>query len=432
MLAFVLTHLWQSTLVLLAAWVLARVCRRNSAAVRYWIWLVASAKFLVPFTLLQQLGDRLGRGLPEPLPVDVTLFEGASAVFVPSLPRGIAAPDLMLSQLMTVATAIWVLGTTVVCARWFLQWWSIRSRVIVAPEASTNLPVPVRIVASDLPTGVFGIVRPVVILPVQLMQSLTPAQLSAVLAHELCHIRRHDNLTAAIHQCVQALFWFYPPVWRIGANLLREREAACDEEVVDEGHERSVYAESILNACRLDVMARLPAVAASAGGDLQQRLSSILSEEHAEPITQERFTLLFTAATLVCFAPLAAGIGVGAFREASDMGPVTFDAITLKQPEPAWWHSTHFEPESGRLVLENFSILQLIKSAYPYAIVNDQTAGLDRARYDIEVLWRTEGGTSERHLYRALLKQIIQSNSNLEVHVRDLHRSGRESAAQGP
>jgi hypothetical protein len=165
---------------------------------------------------------------------------------------------------------------------------------------------------------------------------------------------------------------------------------------------------------------------------LQQRLSSILSEEHAEPITQERFTLLFATASLVCLAPLAAGIAVGAFREASEIGPVTFDAVTLKQPEPAWWHSTHFEPESGRLVLENFSILQLIKSAYPYAIVNDQTAGLDRARYDIEVLWRAEGGTSERHLYRALLKQIIQSNSNLEVHVRDLHRSRRESAAQRP
>jgi bla regulator protein BlaR1 len=423
MIAFVLTHLWQSTLVLLAAWVLARACKRNSAAVRYWIWFVASAKFLVPLPLLQQLGDRLGRGLPEPLPVDVTLFESASAVFVPSLPRGIAAPDLVFSQLMTVAVGIWMLGTAVVCARWLRQWWSIRSRVIAAPEVNTDLPAPVRIVASDLPTGVFGIVRPVVILPGQLMQTLTPAQLSTVLAHELCHIRRHDNLTAAIHQCVQALFWFYPPVWRVGANLLREREAACDEEVVAEGHERSTYAESILHACRLDVMARLPAVAGSAGGDLQQRLSSILSEERAEPITQERFTLLFTAATLVCLAPLAAGIGVGAFREASDRGPVTFEAITLKPPEPAWWHSTQFEPQSGRLVLKNFSILQLIKSAYPYAIVNDQTAGLDRARYDIEVSWSAEGGTSERHLYRALLTHIIQSNSNLEVHVRDLHRS---------
>ncbi len=297
----------------------------------------------------------------------------------------------------------------------------IRSRLVFAPEVSLNLPAPVRITSSDLPTGVFGIFRPVVILPREVMHSLTPAQLRAVLAHEVCHLRRRDNLTAAIHHCVQVLFWFYPPVWWIGANLLREREAACDEDVVDEGHEQGVYAESILNACRLSVMARLSAVAASSGGDLNQRLSSIMSEERAKPITHERFTLLFATATLVCFAPLAAGIADGAFREASDTGPVTFEAITLTPARSGWWHGARFEPEAGRLVLKNFSVLQLIASAYPCSIINDQTAGLDRVRYDIEVQWRAEGGTSERHLYRALLKQILQNNSNLEVHVTDLH-----------
>ncbi|MGH8240377.1 MAG: M56 family metallopeptidase, partial [Steroidobacteraceae bacterium] len=327
----------------------------------------------------------------------------------------------LLSQLAMIAAAIWAIGALLLCLRWFLQWCSIRSRLAFAPEVCLDLPAPVRITSSDLPTGVFGIVRPIVILPHEVMHSLTPAQLRAVLAHETCHVRRRDNLTAAIHHCVQVLFWFYPPVWWIGANLLREREAACDEDVVDEGHEQAVYAESILNACRLGVMARFSTVAASSGGDLQQRLSSIMSEERAQPISHERFTLLFATATLVCFAPFAAGIADGAFREASDQSPVTFDAITLKPPEPAWWHSSRFDPEAGRLLLKNTSVLQLIALAYPCSIVNDQTAGLDRVRYDIEVQWRTEGGTSERHLYRALLDHILQNNSNLEVHVRDLH-----------
>jgi beta-lactamase regulating signal transducer with metallopeptidase domain len=421
MIAFLLTHLWQSTLVLLAAWVLAYACRRNSAAVRYWIWFVASVKFLVPLALLQQFGDRLGRSLPEPLPVDAALIESASAVFVPSMPRDFATADAAGSYVVAIGVAIWALGAAVLCLRWFLQWCSVRARLGFAPEASLDLPAPVRLTSSDLPTGVFGIFRPVVILPREVMHSLTPAQLRAVLAHELCHIRRHDNLTAAIHHCVRVLFWFYPPVWWIGANLLREREAACDEQVIDEGHEQEIYAESILNACRLGVMARLSTVAASTGGDLNQRLSSIMSEERAKPITHERFTLLFAAACLVGFAPLAAGIADGAFREASDAGPVTFEAITLTPSRSGWWPSARFEPEQGRLELNNFSILQLIVSAYPCSIVNDQTAGLDRIRYDIEVRWRAAHGTSERHLYRAVLQQILQSNSNLEVHVRDLH-----------
>ena len=421
MLAFLLTHLWQSTLVLIAAWVLARACKRNGAAVRYWIWFVASAKFLVPLALLQQLGDRLGRSLPEPLPVDATLVESASAVFVPSVPRDLAASDALLSHVLLIATVIWALGTALLLLRWFLQWCSIRARLNFAPQASLDLRVPVRITSSDLPTGVFGIFSPAVILPSEVMHSLSPAQLRAVLAHEICHVRRHDNLTAAIHHCVQILFWFYPPVWWIGANLLREREVACDEEVVDEGHQQEVYAESILNACRLGVMARLSTVAASTGGDLNERLSSIMSEQRAKPITNERFTVLFAAATLVGFAPLAAGVADGAFREASDTGPVTFEAITLTQSQSGRWPSAQFDPANGRLRLKNYSIMQLVVSAYPCSIVNDQTAGLDRIRYDIDVQWRADGSTSERHLYRALLKQILQKYSNLEVQVYDLH-----------
>jgi beta-lactamase regulating signal transducer with metallopeptidase domain len=421
MLAFVLTHLWQSTLVLLAAWVVARACKREAAAVRYWIWFVASVKFLVPLALLQQFGARLGRSLPEPLPVDATLVESASAVFVPTMPRGLATSDALLSQFLLIATVIWALGAAVLCLRWFLQWCSVRARIAFAPEVSLDLPAPVRLTSSDLPTSVFGIFRPVVILPREVMHSLTTAQLRAVLAHEACHIRRYDNLTAAIHHCAQILFWFYPPVWWIGANLLREREAACDEEVVDEGHEQEVYAESILNACRLGVMARLSTVAASTGGDLNERLSSILSEQRARPITHERFTLLFAAATLVGFAPLAAGIADGANREAADSGPVTFETITLTPSQSGWWPTASFEPASGRLQLKNYSIRQLIVAAYPCSIVNDETAGLDRIRYDMDVQWRAEGGTSERHLYRALLKQILENNSNLQVHVRDLY-----------
>ena len=109
MVAFLLTHLWQSTLVLLGAWVLARACRRNAAAVRYWIWFIASVKFLVPLALLQQFGDRLGRSLPEPLPVDVALVESASTVFVSAMPRGLATSDAMISQVALIAAAIWAL-----------------------------------------------------------------------------------------------------------------------------------------------------------------------------------------------------------------------------------------------------------------------------------------------------------------------------------
>ena len=46
----------------------------------------------------------------------------------------------------------------------------------------------------------------------------------------------------------------------------------------------------------------------------------ILSERRVRPITSKRFAVLFSLATLVCIAPLAAGVSTGALREASDAG----------------------------------------------------------------------------------------------------------------
>ena len=63
--------------------------------------------------------------------------------------------------------------------------------------------------------GVVGIWRPVLLLPEGLADRLTSAQLNALIAHERYHIRSHDNLAAAVHMLVEALFWFHPLVWWI-------------------------------------------------------------------------------------------------------------------------------------------------------------------------------------------------------------------------
>jgi len=45
-------HVWQSTLFASAAWLLALSLGKHHAQPRHWIWLTASVKFLVPFSLL--------------------------------------------------------------------------------------------------------------------------------------------------------------------------------------------------------------------------------------------------------------------------------------------------------------------------------------------------------------------------------------------
>jgi bla regulator protein BlaR1 len=111
--------------------------------------------------------------------------------------------------------------------------------------------------------GVFGIRKPVLLLPDGLTDHLMPAQLEAVLAHELCHVRRRDNLAAAIHMVAEALFWYHPLVWWIGSRMMEERERACDEEVLREARGPEVYAEGLLNVSKLYPSRRWPVCPAS-------------------------------------------------------------------------------------------------------------------------------------------------------------------------
>ena len=67
----VLDHVWQSTLFAAAAALLAGSLRRNRARLRYWLWLAASMKFLVPFAALIILGAQLEAHPRSNLPRDL-------------------------------------------------------------------------------------------------------------------------------------------------------------------------------------------------------------------------------------------------------------------------------------------------------------------------------------------------------------------------
>jgi beta-lactamase regulating signal transducer with metallopeptidase domain len=92
---------------------------------------------------------------------------------------------------------------------------------------------------------------PVILRPHGVAERLFGAELDAIMAHEICHLRRRDNALAAAHMLVEALFWFYPLVWWLGARLNAERELACDESVLASGKSPQVYAEAILKICKL-------------------------------------------------------------------------------------------------------------------------------------------------------------------------------------
>jgi hypothetical protein len=106
---------------------------------------------------------------------------------------------------------------------------------------------------------------------------------------------------------VEALFWFHPMVWWIGGRLVDERERACDEAVVRAGHDPAVYAESLLECCRLFLQSPLRCVAGASGSNLSSRVERIMITPSRSSLSRSGRAMLVGAGVCALASPVAAG-----------------------------------------------------------------------------------------------------------------------------
>ncbi len=314
-------HLWQSTLFALLAAVSTLALRKNQARVRHHIWLAASLKFLVPFSLLVNLGSHLARlhGSADSEPVFYFVLQTMSQPFHQD-----QAAQNLLRWLPAMVAILWLAGFVTVIG----LWWS-RSRSVVAgihdavpvshgrvveilrrveKIAGIRSPISLRSSQTSHEPGIFGIRRPLLVWPAGLSQHLQDAHLEAILAHEVQHVRRRDNLAAAMHMVVEAIFWFHPLVWWLGARLVEERERACDEAVLRLGNQPEIYAESILKTCEFCVASPLACVSGVTGADLKQRMVRIMTQHSVDKLGFLKKLLLVAIGTGAVAAPIIAGL----------------------------------------------------------------------------------------------------------------------------
>ncbi len=107
---------------------------------------------------------------------------------------------------------------------------------------------------------------------------------------------------------VEALFWFYPMVWLIGARLIVERERACDESVLARGHDREVYAGGILKVCKFCLQSPLACAVGMSGGNLGHRVRQIMTAPDARALPGAKKLLLASAASITLLLPVMAGL----------------------------------------------------------------------------------------------------------------------------
>jgi uncharacterized protein (TIGR03435 family) len=331
-----INHIWQSTWFAIAAGLLTLAFRKNGAQVRYALWFAASVKFLVPFFLLTSIGKQFEMPSADHQAPTFAIAQTVVEVSQPfSGPSTVASTSRNVPDWIPIALGCtWICGFTGVIMIRLRNWRAIRAAI----RHSVQLDVPtipksieVRMSTELLGPSVIGLLRPVLLLPAGIADRLTPAQFEAVVAHEISHIRRRDNLTAAIHMVVEALFWFHPLVWWIGARMLEERERACDEGVLRLGNQPGDYVEGILSVCKLYIESPLPSVAGVTGSNLKKRIEAILTKGVSCELSFVNKVTLAVAAIVAIAAPVAIGILPAARAQSPDSSPKPkFDVASIR------------------------------------------------------------------------------------------------------
>lgn len=381
MMASLADHLWQSTLFAALAAVLALFCRRNGANVRYGLWFAASVKFLIPCSILFATGRALA---PQ-----VSSFHGTHVLLMlianvgSPLTTAVASHTAVTAHrggaplaatLAEIAAALWAGGCFAVLLLWLLRWVRVYRLARSARPLSIPAPIPVKASPTSVEPGIVGVLRPVLVIPEGLAERLSEKELRAVLAHELCHVRRRDNLTAAVHMAVEAIFWFFPVVWWVGARLILERERACDESVLAGGNDPGTYAESILKVCKFYLHSPLACMAGASGGDLKKRVEAIMNPRKLFRLGPLQRGVLALTASAALVVPLALGIfsvqtASAAAGNGTNPSQQTIDARRYEQARPrttAPYNPTDFDKFVGYYELSPTTFFHITRNGSHY------------------------------------------------------------------
>lgn len=213
--------LWQGALIGAGVGVASRLLRRYEASWRYG---VACAGLLA-----------------------MTLSAVVTAAFLSLQQHPIVPFDVSVSwiesQLPFVCVA-WCLGVAGLSLRLAGGWLLVYRLKTLAEPVHHGLQVRVDEIRSRLGIGrhvqvfrstlvrvpmVVGWLKPVILIPGSLVTGIPAAELEALLAHELGHIRRYDYLVNGLQTLIETVFFFHPAVWWVSKQIRLEREHCCDD-----------------------------------------------------------------------------------------------------------------------------------------------------------------------------------------------------------
>lgn len=332
-LALSLIHfVWQGTAIAGAYLLFSKALAGGSASARYVIacmaMLAMAAAPVLTLFLLMNFDGQSGLHASASSLNSIGSVEGPLLVVPAVEPMANGFLPAMPADWAMWLVAVWFLGVAFFSVRlatgWLsiqrLRWqgarpapeWLRRRLEELAPALGICHPVWLLESARAAQPMLAGWLRPTILLPLSLATKLPPAQLEALLLHELAHLRRHDYLVNILQSAVETALFYHPAVWWLGARIRAEREICCDDLVLRSGSDRDSYARALLSVAEMGLAAPVFAPAAG-GGSLSSRVRRLLGMPGPETAAAS-FPPLAVAA-LAGFFTFAVASGAKAYLE---------------------------------------------------------------------------------------------------------------------
>jgi uncharacterized protein (TIGR03435 family) len=386
--SFAAALLVKATLTLAGALAVTGLARRSRAAARHVLLVAAfavllalpAASFVMPSRALTVPGPQAASSAPgtavvavmtSPSPAVVEAQESVDTVRTES--SGVTAAAVLW--------AIWGAGLLlcllpVLAGTWHLRSLGRSSSECARAEAllhrlsaeeDTQRSVAVRVHESIPGPMTYGVLRPVIMLPLD-ATAWSDEELCRAMIHELEHVRRGDWFTQYMARIVSAMYWFHPLVWIAWRRLSLEAERACDDAVLRRSEATAYANQLVLLAERLATTARPPLLAMAACRDLSTRVRAVLDGAQARgragalPVAA---AIVGAALFLAAVAPLRAVPHLQTPADDAQQPPLAFETASVKPNKSgAEDRYIRIDPSGAGFTAVNMQLRQLITWAY--------------------------------------------------------------------
>ncbi|GGG98051.1 M56 family metallopeptidase [Pedobacter zeae] len=157
---------------------------------------------------------------------------------------------------------------------------------------------------------VVGYFKPLILIPLGLLNGLSNAEVEAILSHELAHIKRKDYLVNLFQSFIEIVFFFNPAVLWVSQLIKTEREHCCDDLAIACVNDRKNYVQALI-VCQ-EFKQRAPAYAMAITGkkgSLLHRASRMLFNTHSTLNKMEKTILTIALVSVVVCAAAFKSVG---------------------------------------------------------------------------------------------------------------------------